>query len=168
MLNPTDQVRQGTRSALFEKSSKLLKAVRVVAGSLPSEGASNWKDLMSAGTWYAGNAVRDGEDYSGWIVGHFMNADVRQSEGVEIKWGIHASGEERADWQGDESRTTVLLLVKGRFRVDLSVDSFVLEQEGDYAMWGPGIGHSWRAEEDSVVVTVRWPSAPLRGVSNGA
>jgi quercetin dioxygenase-like cupin family protein len=49
--------------------------------------------------------------------------------------------------------------VKGRFRVDLSVDSLVLEQEGDYAMWGPGIGHSWRAEEDSVVVTVRWPSA---------
>jgi quercetin dioxygenase-like cupin family protein len=65
-------------------------------------------------------------------------------------------------------RTTVLLLVKGRFRVDLSVDSFVLEQEGDYAMWGPGIGHSWRAEEDSIVVTVRWPSAPPRGVSNGA
>ncbi len=116
---------------------------------------------MSAGSWYAGNAVRDGEDHRGWIVGHFMNGDddVRQSEGVEIKWGIHASGEERADWQADETRTTVLLLVKGRFRVDLSVDSLVLEQEGDYAMWGPGIGHSWRAEEDSVVVTVRWPSA---------
>jgi hypothetical protein len=116
---------------------------------------------MSAGTWYVGNAARDGEERGGWIVGHFMNDDdVRQSEGVEIKWGIHASGEERAGWQGDESRTTVLLLVKGRFRVDLSVDSFVLEQEGDYAMWGPGIGHSWRAEQDSVVVTVRWPSAP--------
>jgi quercetin dioxygenase-like cupin family protein len=85
--------------------------------------------------------------------------DVRQSGAVEIKWGIHASGEERADWQGDESRTTVLLLVKGRFRVNLSVDRLVLEQEGDYAMWGPGIGHSWRAEEDSVVITVRWPSA---------
>jgi quercetin dioxygenase-like cupin family protein len=115
---------------------------------------------MSAGSWFAGNAVRDGKDHRGWIVGHFMDVgDVRQSGGVEIKWGIHASGEERADWQADGTRTTVLLLVKGRFRVNLSVDSFVLEQEGDYAMWGPGIGHSWRAEEDSVVVTVRWPSA---------
>ena len=59
---------------------------------------------MSAGSWYAGNAVRDGEDHRGWIVGHFMNGDdVRQSGGVEIKWGIHASGEERADWQADET-----------------------------------------------------------------
>ena len=115
---------------------------------------------MRAGSWYGGNATRDSEEHRGWIVGHFMDVgDVRQSGGVEIKWGVHASGEERADWQADETRTTVLLLVKGRFRVNLSVDSFVLEQEGDYAMWGPGIGHSWRAEEDSVVVTVRWPSA---------
>ena len=90
---------------------------------------------MSAGSWYAGNAVRDGEDHRGWIVGHFMNVgDVRQSEGVEIKWGIHASGEERADWQADETRTTVLLLVKGGLRLNLSVDSLVLEHEGDYAM----------------------------------
>jgi hypothetical protein len=136
MLNPTDHVRQGTRSALFEKSTKLLNAVRVVAGSLPSEGVSHREDFMSKGAWYVGNAVRDGERHRGWIVGHFMNADddVRQSEGVGIKWGIHARGKERADWQGDESRTTVLLLVKGRFRLDLSVDTFVLEQEGDYAM----------------------------------
>jgi hypothetical protein len=124
---------------------------------------------MSEGSWYVGNAVRDGKDHHSWIVGRFMNDDdVRQSEGVEIKWGTHTRGEERADWEGDETRTTVLLLVKGRFRVDLSVDSFVLEQEGDYAMWGPEIGHSWRAEEDSIVVTVRWPSEPPRGVSNGA
>ncbi len=94
---------------------------------------------MSAGHWYAGNAADDGEEHRGWIVGHFMDDDVRRSEGVEIKWGIHAGGEERADWQGDESRTTVLLLVKGRFRVELSVGSFVLEREGDYAY--VGLGH---------------------------
>lgn len=114
---------------------------------------------MTTKTWYVGNAARDGEEHRGWIVGHFMTADdVRRSEGVEIKWGVHTCGEERADWQGNESRTTVLLLVKGRFRINLSVDTFVLEREGDYAMWGPGIGHSWLAEQDSVVITVRWPS----------
>jgi len=83
---------------------------------------------------------------------------VRRSADVEIKWGVHARGEERAAWQGEEFRTTVLLLVKGRFRINLSVESFLLEKEGDYAMWGPGVGHSWHAEEDSVVITVRWPS----------
>jgi quercetin dioxygenase-like cupin family protein len=122
---------------------------------------------MTARDWYVGNAAYDGEQHRGWIVGHFMDGDVRRTEGVEIKWGVHPGGEERADWQGDESRTTVLLLVKGRFGVELSVGSFVLEREGDYAVWGPGIGHSWRAEEDSVVVTVRWPSAPPGAVSDG-
>ena len=38
--------------------------------------------------------------------------------------------------------------------------STTLEKEGDYAVWGPGIGHSWQAEEDSIVITVRWPSIP--------
>jgi quercetin dioxygenase-like cupin family protein len=88
--------------------------------------------------------------------------DLRRTEDVEIKWGVHARGEQRAEWQGDEYRTTVLLLVKGKFRITLSVDTRTLEREGDYAMWGPGIGHSWQAEEDSVVITVRWPSTPGR------
>jgi quercetin dioxygenase-like cupin family protein len=114
-------------------------------------------------SWHFGNAAKDAQERRGWIVGHFMDdGDIRQSEGVEIKWGVHPSGDERADWQGDESRTTVLLLVKGRFRISLSGDSFVLEQEGDYAMWGPGIGHSWHAEEDTVVITVRWPSTSAK------
>jgi quercetin dioxygenase-like cupin family protein len=52
-----------------------------------------------------------------------------------------------------------LIVVRGRFRLDLSVASTTLE-EGDYAVWGPGIGHSWQAEEDSIVITVRWPSIP--------
>lgn len=117
---------------------------------------------MTRGAWHVGNAAIDAKDHRGWLVGHFMDDDdVRRSQDVEIKWGVHAGGEARAEWQGDEHRTTVLLLIRGRFRIELSVDSFVLEHEGDYAMWGAGVGHSWRAEEDSVVVTIRWPSKPL-------
>jgi quercetin dioxygenase-like cupin family protein len=83
---------------------------------------------------------------------------VRASEAVEIKWGIHRAGERRDAWQTDEQRTSVLLLVKGRFRLDLSVGTFVLQNEGDYAMWGPGIDHSWQAEEDTAIIIIRWPS----------
>ena len=54
----------------------------------------------------------------------------------------------------------LLLLIRGRFRLDLSVGSVTLEREGDYAVWGPGIDHCWQAEEDSIVITVRWPSIP--------
>jgi quercetin dioxygenase-like cupin family protein len=86
--------------------------------------------------------------------------DVQMTKDVEIKWGRHPAGDQRTNWHDDEQRTTVLLLVSGRFRIDLAVASHVLTNQGDYAIWGPGIGHSWRAEEDSVVITVRWPGTP--------
>lgn len=108
-----------------------------------------------------GDALTDGVEHRGWIVGAFLNpGDLRLSEDVEIKWGIHPAGDQRAKWEDDKKRTTVLILVSGRFRIDLSVDSYVLVEQGDCAMWGPGVGHSWHAEEDSVVVTVRWPGIP--------
>jgi quercetin dioxygenase-like cupin family protein len=112
-----------------------------------------------ADNWHAGNAAIDGKHHRGWLIGHFLNDSdgVRASEAVEVKWGIHPAGEGRAAWHTDEQRTTVLVLVKGRFRLELSVGTVVLQNEGDYAIWGPGINHSWQAEEDSVVITIRWP-----------
>jgi quercetin dioxygenase-like cupin family protein len=115
----------------------------------------NWR----VGNAATGNAATDGIDHRGWIVGHFMESDdIRMSKDVEIKWGSHPAGEERSDWQTDEYRTTVLLLISGRFRLKLSVDSYLLQNQGDYAIWGPGIDHSWKAEEDSLVITIRLPS----------
>jgi hypothetical protein len=32
----------------------------------------------------------------------------------------------------------------------------VLEEPGDFALWGPGLAHSWRVLAPSVVLTVRW------------
>lgn len=114
---------------------------------------------MANSTWHVGNAAEDSAERRGWFVGHFMPGDdVRRSTDVEVKWGEHPAGEEREAWHEDEERTTLLLLIKGRFRINLSVASHVLSRPGDYAIWGPGIGHSWRAEQDSIVVTVRWPS----------
>jgi quercetin dioxygenase-like cupin family protein len=106
----------------------------------------------------------------GWLLGHFLgdDGDVRATDAVEVKWGVHPAvevkwgvhpaGERRDAWATDERRTSLLLLVRGRFRLDLSVGSATLENEGDYVVWGPGIDHCWQAEEDSVVITVRWPS----------
>jgi len=107
-----------------------------------------------------GNAGIDGTEHRGWIVGAFMPDQLRTTEDVEIKWGIHPAGDQRARWADEETRTTVSILVSGRFRIDLSSESHVLARQGDYAIWGPGVGHSWKAEEDSVVITVRWPGIP--------
>jgi hypothetical protein len=115
--------------------------------------------MSNAHNWRFGNATVDGADRRGWLVGPFIDpGDLRMSKDVEIKWGIHAAGEERNSWHDQEYRTTVILLISGRFRINLSVGSHQLSQQGDYAMWGPGIGHSWHAEEDSVVLTIRWPA----------
>jgi hypothetical protein len=115
-----------------------------------------------ADNWYAGNANADGQRTRGWLLGHFLgdDGDVRATDAVEVKWGVHPAGERRDTWATDEQRTSLLLLVRGRFRLDLSVGSATLENEGDYAVWGPGIDHCWQAEEDSIVITVRWPSIP--------
>jgi hypothetical protein len=112
--------------------------------------------------WYSGNAAEDGRESRGWLLGHFMDPDkgVRSSKDVEVKWGIHPVGDKRLEWTADDQRTTLVLLVEGNFRIDLTEGSVTLERQGDYAIWGPGIDHSWEAISPSVVITVRWPSSP--------
>ncbi|SDM31700.1 hypothetical protein [Allokutzneria albata] len=103
--------------------------------------------------WHTGNAADEGHRNRGWILGHFMDpaCGVRSSQDVEVKWGVHAAGEQRAAWTCGDNRTTLALLVEGHFRIHLTTD---------YLLWGPGIDHSWEALADSVIITVRWPSQP--------
>jgi uncharacterized cupin superfamily protein len=115
--------------------------------------------------WHSGNADDDGQDTRGWLLGHFIDSSkgVRSTKDVEIKWGIHHAGEKRVEWTSDDQRTTLVLLVDGNFVVTLTEGRAELTRQGDYAVWGPGIDHSWEAKENSVVITVRWPSSPSNG-----
>jgi hypothetical protein len=114
-----------------------------------------------ADNWNTGNANDDAHGNRGWLLGHFIApGDVRSTPDLEVKWGTHLAGQHRSGWTSDEQRTTLVILVAGRFRIDLSVGPVLLERQGDYAIWGPGINHTWHAETDSVVITVRWPSVP--------
>jgi len=111
-------------------------------------------------TWTTGNAAEDTRDTRGWLVGHFVHPSkgVRRSGDIEVKWGVHAAGEKREQWAPDDRRTALVILVSGHFLVQLGDGSADLAAPGDYVMWGPGTGHSWTAVDDSVVMTVRWPS----------
>ncbi len=109
-----------------------------------------------------GNADDDGPAHRGWLVGHFAgrpDAPTR-TEAVEVKWGVHPAGERRVVAAVNATATSLSLLVRGRFRLGFPDRDIVLEREGDYALWPPGVAHDWLAEEDSVVVTIRWPSLP--------
>ncbi len=117
------------------------------------------------GTIYTGSAFADAPGYRGWLLGHFMPAgDPRRSADVEVKWGVHPLGEGRAEWVTGERRTALIVLVSGRFRVDFPDRSVALANQGDYVVF-QGISHSWMAEEESVIVGVRWPSVPGYAVS---
>jgi hypothetical protein len=110
---------------------------------------------------YAGNADVDAPADRGWLLGYFKPPDdPRHSTDVEIKWGRHPGGDRRARWVRGEQRTALLMLISGRFHVELPDRTVVLTRPGDYVLWGPGVDHSWLAEQESVVVTVRWPSLP--------
>ena len=104
-----------------------------------------WSVLASplvAETIYVGNAGEDGADDGGWLMGHFR-----------------PPGDQRAQWVAEERRSALVLLVSGRFRVDLPGHSVLLAKQGDYVLFD-GVSHSWQAEEASVVLSVRWPSVP--------
>ncbi|WP_106401599.1 cupin domain-containing protein [Actinocorallia populi] len=110
---------------------------------------------------YVGNANIDAPEERGWLLGHFMpEGDARHSTDVEIKWGVHPPGDTRAAWVHGEHRTALLVLISGRFRMEFPGRDVVLSKQGDYVVWGRGVDHSWYAEEESVVLTVRWPSIP--------
>src|ERR1022692_5301243 len=113
-----------------------------------------------AASVYTGNAAADAPANRGWLLGHFMpEQDVRHSEDVEIKWGVHPRGDRRAQWVTGEQRTAMIVLVNGRFRIELPERSVLLAEPGDYVVFR-GVDHSWMPEEESVVLGVRWPSIP--------
>jgi len=113
------------------------------------------------GALYVGKADLDAPGEQGWLLGHFRPAgDPRHSADVEIKWGRHPKGDRRAKWVIGEERTALLILISGRFHMEFPDRTVVLTEPGDYVVWGRGVDHSWLAEQESVVLTVRWPSVP--------
>jgi hypothetical protein len=119
-------------------------------------------------SWQVGNAG-EASPHRGWLVGHFIDDtdDLRKSKDVEVKWGIHQAGDERAEWSSGRHDRTLLILISGRWRLELApvgqrdtATTVLLDKAGDYVLWDKGTDHRWRAEDNSVMLTVRWPSLP--------
>lgn len=110
----------------------------------------------------SGNAAAASQDTRGWFLGHFMpGADnLLRSSDLELKWYTHAKGETRADWAPATPVRTLNILIRGRFALVFPDQEVLLEKEGDFVVFGPGVPHSFRSVEESLVLTVRWPSGP--------
>jgi hypothetical protein len=109
-----------------------------------------------------GNAQVDGNPYRGWFIGSFIPSSdaLRSTAAIEVKWGTHTAGEQRSDWSPPAATTTLSILISGRFRIQFLDREVILSQPGDYALWSAGVAHSWLAEENSIILTVRWLDSP--------
>ena len=111
---------------------------------------------------HCGNAPADGAPHHGWFIGRFLEIphDLRSSHAVEVKWSTHHAGTQKQLWGMSEEATTLCVLIKGQVSLQFPGMECVLSQEGDYAIWSAGVPHRWMVVEESLVLTVRWPSAP--------
>jgi hypothetical protein len=111
----------------------------------------------------SGNAILDGRNNrsSGWFLGEFISASegLRHSKDVEVKWGVHVAGETKTGIGTNKISTTLAILISGKFVLTFpGRENICLNDQGDYAVFGPGIPHAWTAIEDTIIITIRWPS----------
>jgi hypothetical protein len=115
-----------------------------------------------------GNAAEDGAPLRHWFVGDLSRwmgrpfGGPRDTRQVAVKWGVHPEGEVRpGGWSEGDEFVTLSILVSGDFVLSFETEGgggreVRLSRPGDYAIWTPGVRHTWRVDSACVVVTVRW------------
>ena len=117
------------------------------------------------GSFYFGNAAIDQVRDTGWFVGQFVPPELgpRHQTDVELKWAMHPDGDRRLHGaEANRNATTISVLIRGtlrtRFEIDGTPHVVTLHKQGDYVIFGPEIVHSWEALEETLVLSVRFPS----------
>jgi hypothetical protein len=106
------------------------------------------------------NGRFDGVTNRGWAVGEFITGP-RHSTDVEIKWARLQKGPAGLEWRTCDTATTLSILVHGKIRIEFRgehQDDVILTEPGDYVIFGPGFEHRSTALEDTLSLTIRWPS----------
>ena len=98
----------------------------------------------------------------GWFIAHFIKEPELRNEHVEVKWSTHKKGWSKGFVAANKNAKSVSVLISGRFVLNFPDDGkeVVLSEPGDYCFWSEGVYHSSAAPEESVVLTLRWPSIP--------
>jgi hypothetical protein len=111
-----------------------------------------------------GNAIGDEwvAQTRGWFIGHFLPSEAgpRKDPRIEVKWGVHASGEFASAASYNQTATTVAVPIQGKYEIGFPEhgEVAVLENPGDYVLFQSNVVHTGRSLADSVIITIRWPS----------
>ena len=88
---------------------------------------------------------------------------IRNTDDIEIKWGMYKKGDMRDVWAACSDRTALSILIRGdcifRFREsadDSKTTEVRLQNEGDYVIWQEKAEHTWEIFRDSEFLTLRW------------
>ncbi len=126
----------------------------------------------------AGNAISDGKEFHFWLVGRIdqwckdnnipfdeEKFGLRNNNDIELKWGAYKKGDVRENWAACSDMIGMSILLKGNstfyFRDKDRHNNHHevrLASEGDYVIWREQVEHSWKMDEDSVFITLRWRS----------
>ena len=129
--------------------------------------------MDSNNSFYFGNAASDQIRGTGWFVGQFVPAELglRHQTDVELKWGLHPSGERRVHPWAQGHGTTISILIYGTLRVEFQTGStpqvVMMQRQGDYVAYGPKVVHTWEAIGETLVLTVRFPSVEVKNTPAG-
>ncbi|MBI5664690.1 MAG: hypothetical protein HZC49_06350 [Nitrospirae bacterium] len=125
-----------------------------------------------------GNAKEDGQEFRFWFVGQIEEwckannipfdtgrFGLRNTGDIEIKWGMYRKDEVRDVWAPRSDKTAMSILIRGdftfRFREignHADIREVRLKAQGDYVIWREDVEHTWRMDEDSEILTLRWGS----------
>jgi len=123
-----------------------------------------------------GNAKHDGQEFRFWFVGQIEEwcrannlpfdserFGLRNTGDIEIKWGMYGKDEVRNVWAPRSDKTAMSILIRGDFtfafrEADDHANSreVRLKSQGDYVIWREDVEHTWRMDEDSEILTIRW------------
>lgn len=123
-----------------------------------------------------GNTKTDGKDFGFWFMGAIEKwcrdknvpfdkekYGLRNTDDIEIKWGIYKKDDVRDIWAGCSDKTGMSILIRGDFtfifRKKSNHENQVevrLYKEGDYVIWQEDMEHTWRMDADSEILTLRW------------
>lgn len=110
-----------------------------------------------------GNLNQNDPKRRGWFAGNFMDeGSPFKTDAFELQWRKLKAGEEKTALGTQKVAKTIGILVYGKFEFSFPDvnKKITIEKEGDFVYYDAGVTHSWKVLEDTLLVSIRWPSIP--------
>jgi hypothetical protein len=111
-------------------------------------------------TGHLGEITKKNPERKGWFIGHFINDNPDfKNDDFEVSYVEHPKGSIKPGMKAESSAKTLTILISGNYLVRFPGKKIVLSKPGDYLFYDAcETDHAAEASEDSIVLTVRWPS----------